>query len=359
MGIDQRRLDDQHREPGAVLAHEHRLEALARRLAAQQPCLLALLVFVELLRRPIRDGGAGIEQFLRAEADHLAERRIDVGRAALQVTRAQPGDQRILHRLAKRQRIGQLVLGAQAPAHVARQEHQHQHQADRHATTMAVRKLGNSAGVPRQLSSRSTSTYPGSSRLCWALKVRLPLRAHTVKRQPGAVDLGERHVIGTCIRLRHHFGQDVAQRISGHQVAVVGAAHRQAHLQHLLAHARLFAAGTRWVHKHGRPWRARGDRRPARPGAESLRSSGSNTGPAGPSRQRPAIAARHRATRCAAAPGGHATSRWRARSIFRAAAGSKRGRPCRPWVLRIRPLRISEATSTASRSIRSCSTPAS
>jgi hypothetical protein len=63
-GIDQRRLDDEHRKTRAVLAHEDGFEALARRRVAGQADGLALLVFVGQLGRPVGRGRAP-EQFLR------------------------------------------------------------------------------------------------------------------------------------------------------------------------------------------------------------------------------------------------------------------------------------------------------
>ena len=143
-----------HREALAVLAHEHGLEALARRARASAPARrqahgLALLV----LRRPARAASTAAAGAARSssarEADHRAERRVDVGDAALQVARAQAGDQRVLHRLAKGQRLGQRGFGARragarrAPAAAPRAN-----SASDRPSTSAVARLGIRLGRP-------------------------------------------------------------------------------------------------------------------------------------------------------------------------------------------------------------------
>ena len=146
LGIDERGLDDQHGKPRAVLAHELGLKPLARRHRARKADGLALAVFLHTLGRPVGCRHAQTQQLLRAEAHHLAKGRVDVGDAALQIARAQPGHQRVLHRLAKSQRIGQVALGAQAAAVVAHQHHHHRHQRNRHGRHQGRQHIGEQAG---------------------------------------------------------------------------------------------------------------------------------------------------------------------------------------------------------------------
>jgi hypothetical protein len=72
-----------------------------------------VLVFGHRFRRPVGHGRQPAHQFLRRQADHLAERRIDIGDPAFQVARAQAGHQRVFHRGAKRHLLAQRALGRQ------------------------------------------------------------------------------------------------------------------------------------------------------------------------------------------------------------------------------------------------------
>jgi len=146
VGIDQWRLDDEHRETRAVLVHEDRLKAFARRHIASQPDFLALLVLVNQLGRPIRRIGALPHQLVGAETHHLAEGRIDVGDAAFQIAGAQPGHQRVLHGLAKGQRVSQVALGLETTAHVLAQQQQDGDQGDRHGGDQGRQHVGEEIG---------------------------------------------------------------------------------------------------------------------------------------------------------------------------------------------------------------------
>jgi len=116
LGADQRGFDHEHRKACAVLAHEDRFVALARRGIARQSHGLALLVFAHHFGWPVRHGGALPHQFFGAEAHHFTEGGVDVGDSPFAVTGAQSGDQRVFHGLAKGQGVGQFALGLQAPA---------------------------------------------------------------------------------------------------------------------------------------------------------------------------------------------------------------------------------------------------
>jgi hypothetical protein len=86
-------------------------------------------VFIGPFRRPIGQG-IPVAQLVDRVADHGTEGRVGIGDPTAQVARAQTGHQRVLHRLAKRQCLGQCCFGACPPAHVA---HQQQHHAEQHA----------------------------------------------------------------------------------------------------------------------------------------------------------------------------------------------------------------------------------
>src|SRR3989344_5606736 len=67
LGVDERGLDDQHREAGAVLAHEFGLETLARRHGARKADGLALAILLHPLGGPVGRGHALAQQLRRAE----------------------------------------------------------------------------------------------------------------------------------------------------------------------------------------------------------------------------------------------------------------------------------------------------
>ena len=107
---------------------------------------LPLAVLLHALGWPIRGGVALAHQLLRAEPHHLAERRVDVADAAFQIARTQPRDQRVLHRLAKGQRVGQVTFGLQAAAVVTHQHHHHGDQRNRHRGDQGREHVGEQTG---------------------------------------------------------------------------------------------------------------------------------------------------------------------------------------------------------------------
>jgi len=121
LGVDQRGLNDEHGKQRAIFAHEDRLKTLARWHVACQPDCLALLVFINQGRWPVGRRQIGPRELFGGEADHVAERRVDVGGLAVKVARAQAGDQRVLHRFAERQRVREFPLGLQASADILAQ----------------------------------------------------------------------------------------------------------------------------------------------------------------------------------------------------------------------------------------------
>ena len=238
LGIDQRGLEDQHRKARAILAHEHRLVAFARRRngPGQAPRLPAH-VFLGQLGRPV--GGKALpQQLVGAETHHGAERRVDVADAALQVARAQPGDERVLHRLAEGQGVAQVALGAQAAAVVAHQHHQHRAQRNRHAGDQGRQHVREHAGraVPAV-----HAQHHGVARQVQQVLGREHARAAPGRADQGqarAVGLGERDFLALREVLADLGGQDVLQRIGAHHVAldVAGLHLRQTHLHQLGAH---------------------------------------------------------------------------------------------------------------------------
>ena len=239
LGIDERGLDDQHGKPRAVLAHELGLKPLARRHRARKADGLALAVFLHTLGRPVGCRHAQTQQLLRAEAHHLAKGRVDVGDAALQIARAQPGHQRVFHRLAKGQRIGQITLGPQSAAVVAHQHHHHRQQRNRHGRHQGRQHIGEQAG----------SAVPAvhAQHQCAARQVQQVLRGKHARpparraqhRQPGAVGLGEGGFLAAREVVPHQVRQDVLQRIGRDEIPQGAAAGRQRNTQlhHLRAQA--------------------------------------------------------------------------------------------------------------------------
>ena len=241
MAVDQRRLVDHHREALAVLAHEQRLEAFARRVVVGpvygQPRGLALQVAIGVLGRPVGRAGAA-EQLVGGKADHRAEGRVDVGDAPLAVACAQSGDQRILHRLAEGQRLGQRRLGARPPADVARQQQHQREQRHRQAQHQRGGQVGNQARRPghavhaqAQGAARQVDQAVGA--------VHAQAAAHAAARQPRAVAFDEGQLVAPLLLGRQGAGQQRLQRQRGHQEALVARAglQRQAQVDDLQAGA--------------------------------------------------------------------------------------------------------------------------
>ena len=240
--VDEWGFEDQHREALAVLAHEDRLEAFARglqsvfaRLLAAEANRLAARVFVGELGRPVQRRRAA-DHFFGAEADHLAERRIDVGHAALQVARAQTGDERFFHRLAERQRFGERALSGRALAHVAHQQDDDDAEREReseHERDGEVRNQPRAAGdavhaqlqrLPRQIDQALGDVDAAAAHQPDA-------------RQACAVAFDERQLMVAQHLRPDRFGQHRAQREGrGHEAVDLAAAlHRHAHVHHLEA----------------------------------------------------------------------------------------------------------------------------
>ena len=218
-GIDQRRFHDQHRKPRAVATHEHGLMAAVRHIVAGQPNLLALLVGARQLRRPVGRRKTLVEQILGIDADHFAERRVHVGDAALQVARTQPGQHRVFHGLAKSQRLAEVVLHLQTPAHVTSEQKNHQQQSQRHGTDERRQHVGKQCrrcqaafhaqhqGVARQIEQLLGNKNAAAG--CW----------RAVNGQTRAVRFGERQADAPRQRLAHQLGQNILQAVGGHAVA--------------------------------------------------------------------------------------------------------------------------------------------
>ena len=180
LAVDQRRFIDHDREALAVLAHEQCFEAFARRglagIAGSQAQRLPLPVAVGQFGRPVRRRGR-FAQLVRREADHGAEGRVDVRDVAVQVARAQPGDQRVFHRLAEGQRLGQQAFGTSTPADIAGQQQGEREQQHRQPEHRSGGQVGNRAGRPggavhaqaqrgaRQIHQTVRAVHPHAARL--------------------------------------------------------------------------------------------------------------------------------------------------------------------------------------------------
>ena len=159
------------------------------------------------------------QQLGLGKAHHLAKGRIDIGDAALQVARTQAGQQRILHRFAKSQRIGQRVLGLEAPAHVLGQQSQHQNQGQRHGGDQRGQHIGEQIG--RAAPAVHAQHQRGTGQIHQLLGAEHPVTAAggAAQGQAGAIALGEGDFI---IAHGHVTGQPVQhflQGVGGHQVS--------------------------------------------------------------------------------------------------------------------------------------------
>ena len=148
IAVDQRCLVNHHRKALTVAAQEDRLISFMRRLGRDAGRLtrgLAALVLDRLLGRPI-GRRAGALQFLGRVADHVAEGRVHIDDAAIVIARSQAREQRILHRFAEHQGLGQQALGPGTTAPVTRQQQDHDEQTDRQAQHQRGGQVRNQAG---------------------------------------------------------------------------------------------------------------------------------------------------------------------------------------------------------------------
>ena len=233
--VDQRGLEDQHRKALAILSHEGGLEALARlfgRPFGVEARGLPAGVFVHQLGRPVGRRGQA-DHRLGVEAHHLAEGRIDIGDAALQVARTQAGDQRIFHRLSKGQRLRQRGFGTGAPAHVARQQQHHHAQRQRQPEHQAHGQVGDQLRTAGRAVQAQLQAQAG--------QVDDPLRhidagtpRQTGAYQPRAVAFDERQLVRAQQVLADGFGEQAAQRQRAHHDAFgpTGVLHRHADVHH-------------------------------------------------------------------------------------------------------------------------------
>ena len=200
-------------------------------MLAGKPDVLPLLVLVRQLGGPVGRRRAVAEEFLGRESDHRAEGWIDVGDASLKIARPQACDQRVLHRLAKRQRLGQVMFRPQAPPHVPAEQHQHRHQRDRHG-----RHQGGEH-VREQVGRAAPAIHAQHQRVAREVQQLLgredPVAAasRAVHRQPGAVGLGERHFLASRQRQADQSAKDLAERIGGDGIADGLAARHQGQAQ--------------------------------------------------------------------------------------------------------------------------------
>ena len=170
---------------------------------------------------------------------HVAEGRIHIADAALQVARAQARDQRVLHGLAKGQRIAQVTLGTQAAAVVAHQHGDHGDQGDGHQRHQGREHVGEHAGraVPAV-----HAQHQGAAGQIQQLLRREHARAAPGGAQQGqarAVGLGEGHFLGARQVLADLGDQQALQAVGADDEAddVAALRQRQADLHHLRAQA--------------------------------------------------------------------------------------------------------------------------
>ena len=246
--VHQRRLIDDDRKAFARLAQELGLIALARRWLMQvtrQPVGLTALVELGLVGRPVGrrprrlvERATGLGQLFGAVADHGAERRVDIDDAAVAVACTKTGDQRVFHRLAKGQRLGQGGLGTGTSAGVTHQQHDHHEQAGRQAHDQRGGQVGNQPGrtlgrvhpqlqgAARQIDHPFGDEHAGSTHRATA-------------RQARAVGLDEQDFMVAGLLARAYRVQQFNQRDAGHREThqLPGLLHRDAHVHHLHAQA--------------------------------------------------------------------------------------------------------------------------
>ncbi len=183
-----------------------------------EPNFLALLVFIGQFRRPIRRRRRVSQQFVRGKAHHLAKGGIHVRDAALKVSRAKPGDQRILHGLAKSERIGKVFFSAETPARIAPEQEQHHNKGNRHRSHKGCQDIGEHLG--RASPAVDTQHHRVSRQIEQLLRGENATGAPhgAVQRQPGAVGFGERDLLAAHQVRRHQLRQHLAQRVRGHHI---------------------------------------------------------------------------------------------------------------------------------------------
>ena len=99
--VDQRRDVHARVEQRAVLALDPHLDAAGRAAAAAVPAAAARPSCSWSVLGPVGEGRGAADQLGFGQAGHLAERRVDVGDAALQVHRAHAGEHGVFHRAAE------------------------------------------------------------------------------------------------------------------------------------------------------------------------------------------------------------------------------------------------------------------
>ncbi len=217
LAVDQGRLEDQHRQALPVRAQEDGLE-LGRDVAGQHAGE-ALLVLGHRFGRPVGHRRRLAHQLLARQSDHLAEGRVDVGDAALQVARAQPGHERVLHRRAKRHLLAQGALGGQAARDVAPQGQQARQQAQRQRDDRAHQQIGQQPR--RALDAVGVQGHVGAGQVERAL-----VGVHAAPGAGGGA-LGQQMVVAVHQRDRvvlgeppgHGLVEQALQAVDGHQVA--------------------------------------------------------------------------------------------------------------------------------------------
>ena len=238
--VHQRSLVNHDRKVLAVAALEQRLMALATSACTELVALqrsqaqgLAALVGIDLLRRPI-GRLHGCQQLIGRPAHHRAERRVGIDDAPGQVARPHAGEQRIAHRLAKRQRLGQQHLGPRPTPAVAQQQHHHREQAHRQAQHQGGGQVGDQAG--RTLHCVNPHLQRGTGQVHHPVSDVDTAAAHcSAARQPGAVSLDERQLMAQADLGHPGFLQQQRQQDTGHCEThqLAGLLHRQANIDHL------------------------------------------------------------------------------------------------------------------------------
>ena len=198
--------------------------AFPSQVVASQAHLLALLVHAGELRRPVGRRHALVEQLPGLDADHLAKSRVDISDAALQVAGAQAGQQRVFHCLAKRQRLAQVMLDLQAPAHVPAEQKKYRQQRQRQGADQRRQDIG------KQRRGAQAAFHPdhhGAARQVQQLpghKSPAGARRRAMQRQARAVGLGQGQADIFGQRLADQLAQQALQRIGGHRIAAQAAA---------------------------------------------------------------------------------------------------------------------------------------
>jgi len=158
-------------------------------------------------------------QFFRRKPDHLAERGIDVRDAPLQVARAQAGHQRVLHGLAKRQRLRQILLGPQAQARVLAQHEEDHHQGDRHGRHQRREHVREQVRRAVPAVDAQHDGVAGQVQQLLRGEHAAAAARHAVQREPGAVGFGEGDFLAAPQLRPDQRREHIAQRVGGDHVA--------------------------------------------------------------------------------------------------------------------------------------------